>query len=151
MVQIATDSGMSHVLLVDSTVTDTSTILMSLTTNTSYWWQVKACNSSGWGPYSPKYKFTIFPISVLPYQRKVRSFEVHYSGNLLRYALPDKCHVSVRYYDVKGRKIASFVNKIQTAGHYTLPICFAVSSEGIYIQVFKAGSFESRETIITVR
>jgi PKD repeat protein len=151
MVQIATDSGMSHVLLVDSTVTDTSTILMSLTTNTSYWWQVKACNSSGWGPYSPKYKFTIFPISVLPYQRKVRSFEVHYSGNLLRYALPDKCHVSVRYYDVKGRKIASFVNKIQTAGYYTLPICFAVSSEGVYIQVFKAGSFESRATIITVR
>jgi fibro-slime domain-containing protein len=151
MLQVATDSGMSHILLVDSTITDTSTALMSLAANTSYWWEVKAYNSSGWGPFSTKYKFAIIPGSVRPNRREVRAFEVHYSTNVLRYALPVQCYVSVKYYDVKARIIASFVNKIQSAGYYTLPLPVSSWSKGVYIQVFKAGRFERRETIIKLK
>jgi fibro-slime domain-containing protein len=146
-VQIATDSGMSHVLLIDSTVTDTSTTLMSLVANTSYWWQVKAYNSSGWGLFGSKRKFTILSASVLTNHSDVRAFDVHYSNNLLRYALPSKSYVSVKYYDVAGRAIVSFVNKTQSAGYYALSLHFASCYEGICIQVFKAGSFEKREIV----
>jgi fibro-slime domain-containing protein len=151
MVQIATDSAMSHVLLVDSTIADTSTALVSLVVNTNYWWQVKAYNSSGWGPYGSKHKFTILSASALPNHSEARAFDVHYSNNVLRYALPDKCHVSVKYYDVKGRTIASFVNKIKAAGYYALPLHVSSWSKGIYIQVFKAGTFERRQTISTAK
>jgi hypothetical protein len=139
---------MSHILLADSTITDTSTILMSLAANTSYWWQVKAYNSSGWGPFNSKCKFTILPASVLPNQRNVRALDVHYSNNVLRYALPNPCFISVKYYDVKGRTIASFVNKFQGPGYFTLPLQVYSWSKGAYIQVFKAGSIEKSEIIV---
>ena len=150
-VQIATDSGMSHVLLIDSTVTDTSTALMSLVANTSYWWQVKAYNSAGWGPFGSKRKFTILSASVLANHSGVRNFDVHYSNKLLRYALPGKSYVSVKYYDVNGRAIASFVNRIQSAGYHTLSLQGLSWSRGAYIQVFDAGSFERRAIITTVK
>jgi hypothetical protein len=126
-------------------------MLKSLVAGISYWWEVKAYNSSGWGPYSSKYKFTILSVSVMPEQVKVRAFDVHYSNSVLRYALPDKCYVSVKYYDVKGRTIASFVNKVQETGYYMLPVRFAFCSEGPYIQIFKAGSIEKREIITLAR
>jgi hypothetical protein len=151
MVRIATDSGMSHVLFVDSTIADTSTALMSLVANTSYWWQVKACNPSGWGPYGSKRTFTILPASALPDKREGHAFGVHYSNNILRYFLPGKCHVSVKYYDVKGRAVASFVNRLQSAGCYALPLGFGLWSDGMYIQVFRAGNFETRQTIIAAK
>jgi PKD repeat protein len=151
LVQIAADSGMSHILLLDSTVMDTSTILMSLAANTSYWWQVKAYNSSGWGPYSSKYEFTILSAAAIARHPEIRAFDVHYSSNVLRYALPDKCFVTVRYYDVKGRAVASFVNKVQSAGYYTQLLPASCWSRGTYIQIFRAGTFEKRETIVVAK
>jgi hypothetical protein len=57
----------------------------------------------------------------------------------------------VKYYDVKGRTVSTFVNKVQGPGSYTLPLEVSSWPKGAYIQVFKAGSFEKRETIVTVR
>jgi hypothetical protein len=65
--------------------------------------------------------------------------------------LPDKCFVSIKYYDVKGRTVSTFVNKFQGPGYFTLPLQVSLWPKGVYIQVFKAGSFERRETITTVR
>jgi hypothetical protein len=47
--------------------------------------------------------------------------------------------------------IVSFVNEFQGPGYFTLPLPVSSWSKGVYIQVFKAGSFERRETITTVR
>jgi hypothetical protein len=92
-------------------------------------------------------------ISVTPaiISPEVRAFNAHYSNNVLTYGLPGQCFVRVKYYDVKGRTIASFVNTTQSAGYYSLPLNFSSWSRGIYIQVFKAGSFEKRETIIAAK
>jgi fibro-slime domain-containing protein len=151
LVQIATDSGMSHILLADSTVTDTSTILMSLATSTTYWWEVKAYNSAGWGTFSTKSRFTIVPSSTIPKQFELRSLSLHASRNILRYALPKSCFVSVKYYDVKGRTVSTFVDKMQAPGYYSLSIQVSAWPTGTYIQIFSAGSIEKRQRVTIVR
>ncbi|MFN0157233.1 MAG: hypothetical protein ACKVRP_04070 [Bacteroidota bacterium] len=55
--ELAVDS-LFAVSIVDSSVTDTTTIRTSLTTNQSYWWRVRAWNSAGWGPFSLTRSFT---------------------------------------------------------------------------------------------
>jgi Putative Ig domain len=80
-----------------------------------------------------------------------RSLDMHYLHGVLRYALPDPCFVSVKYYDVGGKTVASFVDKTQPAGFYSLPIQNAFWPKGTYILVFKAGSFEKTEAMAMAR
>ena len=47
--QVATDSGMTHIFYQDSTLSDTTQPLKSLSANIMYWWHVKAQGSAGWG------------------------------------------------------------------------------------------------------
>jgi hypothetical protein len=53
--------------------------------------------------------------------------------------------VSLKYYDLKGRLVATLVNRIQEPGNYILSVKNALPSCGTYIRVFEAGTFVKRE------
>jgi len=55
--EIATDSLFSS-SNVDSSITDTSHTVSSLTVGARYWWKVRAYNAAGWGPFSEARTFT---------------------------------------------------------------------------------------------
>ncbi|MGB2959853.1 MAG: T9SS type A sorting domain-containing protein [Bacteroidota bacterium] len=55
--EIATDSLFSATV-VDSSITDTSHTVSSLTIGIRYWWKVRAYNAAGWGPFSEARTFT---------------------------------------------------------------------------------------------
>jgi hypothetical protein len=150
MLQVATDSAMTFSSL-DSTITDTVKLLTSLSNGQTYWWRVKAYNAAGWGSYSQKMSFTYVPSAVLPRIINVRSIGCSGSSKMLRYSLPQQCLVSLKYYDIKGRCVASLVNRVQGAGDYSLVLPVSKWAHGTYIQVFKAGSFEKKERISVVR
>ena len=87
------------------------------------------------------------PVSALPKKLELNAISCGTSSKTLRYALPSPCFVSVKYYDVRGRFVASFVNSYQNSGLYQLPIPTATWAKGTYVQVFKAGSFIERDRI----
>jgi hypothetical protein len=55
--------------------------------------------------------------------------------------------VSLTYYDLRGRQIATLVNGMQPPGYYVLPVKNVLPSHGEYIRVFKAGKFVKRELV----
>lgn len=67
------------------------------------------------------------------------------SPGIVRYNLPLQCRVSLKYYDLKGRLVATLVNKLQEPGNYILSVKNALPSCGSYVRVFEAGSFIKRE------
>jgi hypothetical protein len=111
---------------------------------------VTATNASGFTTTSLSIA-VLDPSDVRHNGAQPRSLDMHYSSGVLRYGLPEECFVSVKYYDGKGRTVASFVNKMQSAGSYSLPIQNASLPEGAYIQVFRAGNFEKTEVITMMR
>ncbi len=48
----------------DSSITDTTKIIRSITNNTRYFWKVRAGNASGWGPYSEVRAYNVVITSV---------------------------------------------------------------------------------------
>jgi hypothetical protein len=72
-------------------------------------------------------------------------FSITGSSGTVRYALPEQCRVSLKYFDLRGRLVANLVNTVQGAGYYTLSVRHALPSSGTYIRVFEAGSFVKRE------
>jgi len=149
--QVATDSGMAHIFFQDSTLSDTAKLIGSLAANTTYWWRVKAQNAAGWGQYSPKMRFVCPVTAVLPRRFEFRSLSFYGSEHVLRYTLPQKCFVSLKYYDVSGREIASFVNKTQNPGYYSLSLPLSILAKGTYIQLFKAGNFIREDRVAIIR
>jgi hypothetical protein len=149
--QVATDSGMSGIFFQDSTISDTTKLLNKLASNVTYWWRVKAYNAAGWGAYSSVMRFAYAITSVLPRQFELRSFSCNGYGNVLRYALPFQCYVSLKYYDMRGRVVASFVNQTRNAGYYSLPIPISQWARGMYIQVFEAGNFIRKGPVFIMR
>ena len=151
MVQVATDSVMSNIFFQDSTLTDTTEFIKSLSSNVTYWWRVKAQNSAGWGQYSLKRRFILPATAVLPKHFEILSFGFSGSGHILRYALPARSYVSLKYYDPRGRILMSFVNQTQSAGYYSLALPISHWAKGTYIQVFKADNFIKMDRISIVK
>jgi hypothetical protein len=150
--QIATDSAMTQFIVQQSSITDTFKLVKSLSNGVSYWWRVQAQNVAGWGANSPKFRFIVNlqVTSVLPKSFEVNSFGLNGSVKVLKYALPQECFVSVKYYDPKGRLIASIINSKQSPGYYSVSLPFSACARGSYIQVFKAGSFLKTERYLLV-
>jgi hypothetical protein len=78
-------------------------------------------------------------------------FECYGSSKTLRYTLPAQCRVSIKYYDIKGRLIYSFVNKYQGPGRYSQSIPVYAIAHGAYLRIFEAGTFVKKETVLILR
>jgi hypothetical protein len=73
--------------------------------------------------------------------------EISFSSHGAIYTLHSECHVSLKYFDLQGRCIASIVNAVQQAGLHTVTYK-AHLPNGNYIMSFKAGSHETNKNIM---
>jgi YVTN family beta-propeller protein len=150
--QVATDSVFSSIFKQDSTITDTMKSDSGFAFSIVYYWRVRAKNAGGTSAWSDVRHFTTTATGVLPFTPSIpHAFSVSNFSQLVRYTLPKTCHVSVRYFNLKGRLIASLVNSIQGPGYYTLPLGRDLFSSGTFIQVFEAGTFVKKNLVAVVR
>lgn len=94
------------------------------------------------------------PVSVrMPAKEGIhaKSFGCSNSDGMLHYALPLPCFVSLQYFDLKGRQLASMVNQTQNAGYYNLSVPVANWAKGSYVQLFRAGTFVQKSVLVVVR
>ncbi|MDD5672612.1 MAG: hypothetical protein PHC61_00490, partial [Chitinivibrionales bacterium] len=78
----------------------------------------------------------------------VKSFSFNATANAINYSLSKPCFVSIKYYDLSGKLVCSFVNNYQQAGRYTIK---APLSRNIYIRDFRAGDFVAKERVAVLR
>jgi hypothetical protein len=150
-VQIAIDTLFAGMFTQDSTITDTVKSDSGFAFSTMYYWRVRAKNAGGVSPWSEVRSFTVTSSGVLPGKPLVPyAFTIYSFSGTVRYSLPSACHVSLKYYDLRGRLAATLVNGMQVAGYYIVSVKNALPFRGTFIRVFEAGSFVKRELVAMV-
>jgi hypothetical protein len=149
--QVATDTGFTSIFKQDSTLTDTLKSDSGFAFSTLYYWRVRAKNAGGVSAWSEVRNFTTMATGVLSSRSSIpHAFSITGFSGMVRYGLPVQCHVSLKYYDLRGRLIASLVNSTQAPGYYALSVRNAIPSNGSYIRIFEAGTFVKRELVTMV-
>jgi hypothetical protein len=157
-VQVSKDRSDFTNVVKDTTimVTDTSVILFNdtnrLVIGGQYYWRAREIRTSGTiAAWSSGFGFTATNTGVIPAAVRLNSLHCAMSKGILNYALPRQCYVSVTYYDLRGRIVGSFVNQEQAAGYYSLSVPVSRWSRGMYIQIFKAGTFIKKDKLVLLK
>ena len=77
-------------------------------------------------------------------QKKLKG-SISASSGILRYTVPADGLVSIKYYNLEGKLLASLVNHSQNAGNYAIGM--PVLPKGFYIQDFRAGDFTQKDRV----
>ncbi len=76
-------------------------------------------------------------------------------STIINYQLPKSSFVSLKVYDILGREIQTLVNKMQTAGHYT--VSFSSNTKGyqlpsgVYLYRLQAGNYVETKKMILMK
>jgi uncharacterized protein (TIGR02145 family) len=124
---------------IDSTLTDTSTIIRDLEDGRTYWWRIRARNAEGWGEWSQPGSFTVSLPSLLR-KRASGAAPILSSGDgTIRYHLPSGAPVSLRVYDMQGKIVFSREHLYQPAGRHEVFLASAPRHVPLVLE-FKAGN-----------
>lgn len=69
----------------------------------------------------------------------------------IRYSVPKLSHVSIKVYDVLGRKVATLVNEEKPIGNYEIQFNAKNIASGVYFYRMQAGSFVETKKIILLK
>ncbi|MDD5672610.1 MAG: polysaccharide lyase family 8 super-sandwich domain-containing protein [Chitinivibrionales bacterium] len=89
--------------------------------------------------------------AALPPVSGIKYFSCKETAGTINYALPTPAFVSLKYYDLQGRTVCSFVNNFQQPGNYTLKLPVAPLARNVYIREFKAGDFVTKEQVAVIK
>jgi hypothetical protein len=81
------------------------------------------------------------------YKTPVKQQLISITNNIIYYTLSEQSRTLIALYDIKGRFVKMFVNRMQQAGSYSVTIPHDVSP-GIYTVAFKAGKQNIDKTIV---
>ena len=154
--ELATDSMFTS-RAIDSTLTDTSTVVQNLS-NGQFWWRVKARSLAGWGEFSQTARFKTVIVSV----NTPADLPSHYglSQNYpnpfnpfttIRYELPKRTHANLTVFNALGQCIAVLVNEDREPGFYEVRFDGSNLASGVYFYRLRAGDFEFTKSLDLVR
>ncbi len=155
-VQVGVDSAFTF-SIVDSNVTDTTSIRAGLTQHQTYYWRVRGLNAGGWGPYSATWSFIVGPVSV-PQDRPMPTtyaLQQNYPNPFnpatqIEFALPKQDYVRLEVYNLLGERVATLVDGTMTAGYHTVRFDASRLASGIYIYRMASGeSSFTRKMVLT--
>jgi len=148
-IEIYCDSFLTDTMQVDTIDINEIKILGGFNCKKDYWWRVKGHNSTGWGEFSPLWKFTIIGVAVIPTDFLMFMNGIIGNSGYIQYAIPSVSEVKIRVYNIQGKLLKTFINSHQQPGYYKTNIGIASFPKGIYILDFKAGSKIFRKRIST--
>ncbi|MCD6024342.1 MAG: hypothetical protein K0Q91_1258 [Fibrobacteria bacterium] len=142
-VQVATNSGMSPLVVDDSLITATSKVTSLLAGNTAHYWRVAGKNSFGYGGWSEKLNFFTEQGSAIV-SRKLAFSKVSGAAGMVRFKLEKSERVTLRVWDTEGRLVADLLNETRAPGSHAVPLPAALKGS-LYLLRFSIGS--SQETL----
>ena len=70
-------------------------------------------------------------------------------ATIIRYALPEKSHISLKVYDLLGREVITLIDSNKKAGYYSVPFDGSRFSSGIYfVQLRSANYIETKKMML---
>jgi hypothetical protein len=149
--EIATDSLMKDILLMDSSVAKKQLLYKIGKNKTSYWWRVRAYTQNGWANWSERKTFRAeIPVpDPAPEDRNyffIRACGAEKLFNIY-YALRRSSSVSITISDLQGRAITSLVEPNRQTGPHTTFVNVSALSRGCYVLVFKTDEFSKRKIV----
>lgn len=146
-VQVAVDSSFTS-LFADQTNLDATRLAVGpLNAYETYFWRVRAINSTAAGPWSNLRRFFVIPpASVNTADNIPDKFELYpnypnpfNAGTTFRFDLPEKSAVKLVVYDVLGRAVATVFSEGMKAGRQKINWQPENLASGIYFYRLKAG------------
>jgi hypothetical protein len=126
---------------VDSTLTDSTTIVRNLINNRTYWWKVRAGSSEGWGPFSETRTFSVMLTAVAEAVFQGIPTELTLAQNypnpfnpstLIVFGLPQETNVRLEVFNTLGEVVATLANERMSAGYHTVRFGATGGASGIY-------------------
>ena len=152
--EIATDAYFTYAI-VDSMATDTS-LVFPLLPDGSYWWKVRGHNVAGWGEFSEVWRFSVGATDVYDASRIPSEYALLQNypnpfnpSTTMRYALPERTHVTLTVFNIVGERVAVVVDGERDAGRHQVVFDASGIASGVYLYRLQAGAYvETRKFVL---
>jgi len=160
--QIATSSTFAQATIIinDSTLTDTSRTVDSLTANKAHYWRVRAKNEVGYSSWSDIYSFMTSGdfVEIKPAPERLRQFALYpnypnpfNATTRLQYYIPQAGLVRLQVFDLTGNIVQTLINGWQPAGNYSVLFNATDLASGIYFCQLQAGKNISVQKLVLLK
>jgi hypothetical protein len=154
--QLASDSLFSHLIIDDTTLTDTSYAAVRLDYGT-YYWHVCARDANGWGVFSNIRRLTV--LDGITADRDVpRQYALQQNcpnpfnpSTIIKFELPRSSDVRLSVFDLLGREVSILVNERRDAGVHEVKFDGSKFASGVYVYRLEAGQFVQSRKLILLR
>ena len=144
---------------IDSMITDTTTVLRTMTKNTGYYWRVRAHNPVGWGPYSIKAHFMRsttgvslltqgVPGSWILAQNYPNPFN---PSTTITFGLPERSRVRLSVYNTLGEMVSALTDAEWDPGYHSVAFNATGLPSGVYFYKVDAGPFVMTRRLMLLR
>lgn len=154
--EIATDTEMKNIFMVDSTLTDTFTVLTTLTPGVQYYWRVSQSNAAGWGEYSAIRKVMITTTGV---DDDILAAKFHVSatpnptssGVVISFEFPRTADASLTIINGIGQTVTTLTSGMLNEGKHQFAWDARYIESGVYFYRLKAENDVLTMPIVVVK
>ncbi len=158
-VQVALDSSFMSLFAADTGLDATRVTVGSLNAHETYFWRVRANNSTAAGPWSNIRRFFVTPPAGVNAANTIPDkFELHpnypnpfNAGTIFRFDLPEKSAVKLVVFDILGRAVATVLSEEMKSGRHKVDWQPGNLASGIYFYHLKAGKNSQVERLLLLK
>lgn len=149
--ELSLSSDFESLDISETGLADTSyTINEALEGGSTYFWRVRGTNQAGSGNWSEALSFTTKIATSVDTEQHPYKFALNQNypnpfnpTTQIVYSLAESVPVRLEVFSLLGKKVATLVDKRQSAGNYSIEFNAMNLSSGIYIYKLQAGEFTS--------
>lgn len=154
--ELATDAAFTQ-KIVDSSLTDTSTLRTQLMNGGTYWWRVRASNATGWGPFSEARQFTVTKGASVGDRESLGGLALHQNipnpfgaTTTFRFTQGRAGTVRMALLDLAGREVATICDDRFEAGEHAVELDASTLPAGVYVCRMTADGDDGAEAVRSV-
>jgi hypothetical protein len=157
--QVATDSLFTNLIVNDSTITDSTLLVINFTVNSYYWWRVNAKNAAGISQYSAVWKFGTFMVGLKEISTDIpKEFSLYNNYpnpfnpvSKIKFDIAKMGNVKLTIYDMLGREAAILVNVQLNAGTYEAVFDGMNYPSGVYFYKIETETFVQTRRMVLLK
>jgi hypothetical protein len=151
-------SILPSIIVVDTTITDTTITLKKLSENKIYTWSVMALNSYGNSGLAEPYKFKTLTSSGVDDETVPTAFVLNQNypnpfnpTTQISFSIPESGLTILKIYNLLGQQVSELLHKNLSAGFYSIEFNAENLPSSMYIYVLQSGSNISSKKMMLVK